>query len=162
MKLLINDIDNSGPEKCDYLRKVFALASQNKWLGLDGIDGTVMVDFLSTKSFKTWLFSIRNGMDGATDSTINIGNKINVLVIDTLGEHDEHRGLGYVFAHELTHVRDILSGDLKDSPDGILTWKGEKFNIEDVEHDNRPWERVAIDTGLAIMEEFNREYRTAA
>ena len=60
--------------------------------------------------------------------------------------HDDERvsKLMQVLAHELTHVKQYIVGDLKIEESGYAIWKGEKFSPEDLQsYFDLPFEKEA-------------------
>lgn len=55
-----------------------------------------------------------------------------------------------VLAHEMTHIRQYIQGDMRSSSRGIgwTIWKGEMFEEATLDYFNAPWE----------IEAFGREY----
>lgn len=59
--------------------------------------------------------------------------------------------------HELSHVRQYASGDLKIRP-GYDIWKGEKFVHGTVNYWDEPWEREALSIELGAYTLFHEKY----
>lgn len=57
--------------------------------------------------------------------------------------HDRNESIE-VFSHEVIHVQQYNSNDL--IYDGVrVFWKGQEYNLSDIEYNDRPWEKEAFE-----------------
>jgi hypothetical protein len=97
--------------------------------GIVGI--TLTVDKLSDVA--------RNQFDGELKAHIRYFNNMYYLFIDN---YDRQEAIE-VIAHELIHIQQYNSGDLI-YYDGKVWWKGEEFDLSNIEYTKRPWEDDAF------------------
>lgn len=60
----------------------------------------------------------------------------------------------YVIAHEVEHLRQYHSGDLRKVSDSVFLWKGKEIDGKEVKYMRRPWEVEAFDTQKRNVRSF--------
>lgn len=120
-------------------------------LGLDKFDGTVNLRLTDEHQ----AFGILQLMKGSDGGTINIEDD-NFLMF--LVEVPSVISTVQVLFHEMIHVQQDLEGRLKEikGTDKLL-WKDQEWVWNAVKHDDRPWEREAIEGGARLYEEYENE-----
>lgn len=99
--------------------------------GLTGI--TVVINPLSDQA--------KSQFDGELKAHIRSFNGIYYLFIAELDREDAIE----VLSHETIHLTQYQDGDISyDQNTGIVYWKGEEFNLENVTYEKRPWEEDAF------------------
>jgi hypothetical protein len=58
-----------------------------------------------------------------------------------------------IIAHEIIHIQQYFSNDLQVINESLL-WKNEKFEINGLPYDSRPWEVEAFDRGKMLAREI--------
>lgn len=104
------------------------------YVGLDaaGLIGvSITIDKLSDAA--------RNQFDGELKAHLRYFNNVYYLFIDN---YDRQEAIE-VISHELIHVQQYNSGDLI-YYDGKVWWKGEEFDLSNIEYTKRPWEDDAF------------------
>jgi len=61
----------------------------------------------------------------------------------------------YVFPHELVHLKQYESGDLRTIDNYGYVWKGDTVQFKDVEYDDRPYEKEALSLGHFYQKKLN-------
>lgn len=158
MKLEIVNETKVAPGNVMLLNDAFVFAC--KKLGISAEPWTVKLEVLDIdRDFEAFGMLYIERADGATSSIVR-DNTIRMRIVDAHDNDPLH-----TFFHEMIHAADTITGRLgfdEATEDGI--WEGQRFhkNGADMAHDDRPWERRAIDVSEVLRKEFDNEYRVAA
>jgi len=99
--------------------------------------------------------------------------KVDIILVDATHEQDEascqrntinenkflikivfngSRDIVEKLAHELCHVMQYLSGQLMvvNAKNNIVSWGGEEYILDQLPHNDRPWEKEAIPYGMKL------------
>lgn len=100
---------------------------------------------------------------------VSLSGNINEIVVNKKLSEDERLG---IIAHELTHLKQILDGELKTEKRKIL-WQGKEFisakkysllqndKSKEAEYRALPWEKEAFDNELKFIKEHESERRVS-
>ena len=61
-------------------------------------------------------------------------------------------------AHELVHVKQYATGEMRDRDNAIVEWMGEKYNQDELEYWEHPWEIDAYGREVGLYIRFMRNY----
>ena len=64
-----------------------------------------------------------------------------------------------LIAHEMTHVKQLVNGDLKfDFENGKILWKGKDFDVDKTPYRKRPFEIEAFKEEKKYIQDFIKKY----
>lgn len=78
--------------------------------------------------------------DGELKAHVRFYNGVHYLFINEMDRVDAIK----VISHEIIHIYQYNSGQLF-YENGEITWNYEKYDLSELEYDNRPWEKDAFD-----------------
>lgn len=84
----------------------------------------------------------KNQFNGDLKAHIRFYDGIYYLFID---EYSRNESID-IISHEIIHIIQYNSNQLKYDND-IITWESQPFGLDDIEYDNRPWEKDAFQRG---------------
>ena len=78
------------------------------------------------------------------------------IEIDTSMKHSTQDILTWI-AHEMTHLKQFVKGELYDWEDGSVQWKTKRY-IRTFKYDDMPWEKEAYRLENKLFKELRNEY----
>ena len=78
------------------------------------------------------------------------------IEIDTSMKHSTQDILTWI-AHEMTHLKQFVKGELYDWEDGSVQWKTKRY-IRTLKYDDMPWEKEAYRLENKLFQELRNEY----
>jgi hypothetical protein len=90
-----------------------------------------------------------------TDDNVNSPREFHIE-IDTSMKHSIRDILTWL-AHEMTHVKQFVKGELFDYQDGSVQWKSKRYR-RNLSYSKSPWEREAYRMENKLYKELRNEY----
>lgn len=64
-------------------------------------------------------------------------------------------------AHELVHVKQFITGELKYEGRNTAIWGGDRFNLKKIDYWDQPWEIEAFGREIGLVARFNIKNNTS-
>ena len=133
------------------LRKINILLTLVIWVIAEGM-------YLITRSVITKDLKKKEGAYGfchITDDDMDNPREFHIE-IDTSMKHSIQEILTCI-AHEMTHLKQFVKGELYDREDGSVQWKSKRY-IRKLKYDDMPWEKEAYRLENKLFKELRNEY----